>query len=65
VTVRLGDELLNIRAHSGFSRQVGERCSVRPTQGCVHLFDKDSGEALAKPGDRGASSAGHPATAGI
>ncbi|MBX5469212.1 MAG: ABC transporter ATP-binding protein [Thermoleophilaceae bacterium] len=65
VTVRLEDELLNIRAHAGFDRPVGERCAVRPAEGRVHLFDKDSGEALAKPGERGASSAGHAATAGI
>jgi multiple sugar transport system ATP-binding protein len=65
VTVRLGEERLNVRAHADFSRQVGEQCAVRPTDGRVHLFDNDSGDSLARPGERGASSAGQPATAGL
>jgi multiple sugar transport system ATP-binding protein len=65
VTVRLDGELLNIRASAGFDRPVGERCSVRPVPGRVHLFETESGESLTKPDRSGAPSAGHPATAGI
>jgi hypothetical protein len=56
---------LNIRAPAGFDRPVGERCAVRPALGQVHLFDTKSGDALAQAGERGASSAGEPARAGI
>jgi hypothetical protein len=65
VTVRLDGQLLNIRAPAGFDRPVGERCAVRPALGQAHLFDMQSGDALAQAGARGPSSAGEPARAGI
>jgi multiple sugar transport system ATP-binding protein len=65
VTVRLDGQLLNVRAPAGFDRAVGERCAVRPALGQVHLFDTQSGDALAQAGARGAPSAGEPARAGI
>jgi multiple sugar transport system ATP-binding protein len=65
VTVRLDGQLLNVRAPAGFDRAVGERCAVRPALGQVHLFDMESGDALAQAGARGAPSAGEPARAGI
>jgi multiple sugar transport system ATP-binding protein len=47
VAVRVGGEVLNVRAPAGFERPVGERCGVRPEPAHVHLFDTQSGEALA------------------
>jgi multiple sugar transport system ATP-binding protein len=46
VTVRVGDALLNVRAEAEFARPVGERCALRPAARRVHLFDRESGEAL-------------------
>jgi multiple sugar transport system ATP-binding protein len=64
VSVRVDGELLNVRAAATFDRPVGERCGVRPAASHIHLFDTDSGDALAEapaaaPGTR------PPATAGI
>jgi hypothetical protein len=63
--VRLEGDLLNIRAPSSFHMAVGERCAVRPLRGQVHLFDHESGNALAMPAEGGAAGAGHAAAAGI
>jgi multiple sugar transport system ATP-binding protein len=65
VTVRLAGELLNIRAPASFDTAVGERCAVRPLGGRVHLFDQETGNALAMPAEGGAAGAGHTAAAGI
>jgi multiple sugar transport system ATP-binding protein len=65
VTVRLEGELLNIRAPASFDTAVGERCAVRPLGGRMHLFEQESGNALAMPTERGAAGAGHAAAAGI
>jgi multiple sugar transport system ATP-binding protein len=65
VTVRLGAELMNIRAPADFHRPEGEACAVRPLPGRIHLFEQESGEALATPAERGAAGAGQTARAGI
>ncbi|HEX8854186.1 MAG TPA: ABC transporter ATP-binding protein [Thermoleophilaceae bacterium] len=65
VTMRVDGQLLNVRTSAGFSRPVGERCAVRPVPEQVHLFDTESGGALAQTGARSAESAGQPATAGF
>jgi multiple sugar transport system ATP-binding protein len=65
VTVRLEGDLLNIRAPADFHRAVGERCAVRPLEGQIHLFEQESGDALATPTERGAAGAGQTARAGI
>jgi multiple sugar transport system ATP-binding protein len=65
VTVRLEGALLNIRAPADFHRPVGERCAVRPIAGRLHLFEQESGDALATSTERGATKAGRAATAGI
>jgi multiple sugar transport system ATP-binding protein len=65
VTVRVEGDLLNIRASADFHRAVGERVAVRPLPGRIHLFEQESGEALATPAERGATGAGQTATAGI
>jgi multiple sugar transport system ATP-binding protein len=64
VTLQVNGELLNVRTSAAFNRPVGERCAVRPADGRVHLFDHESGDALAKPA-QGAPRADQPATAGI
>src|SRR6476661_9742654 len=38
VTVRIADDLVNVRADADFARPVGERCSVRPAGRHIHLF---------------------------
>ena len=47
VAVRAGDALVNVRAGADFARPVGERCALRPAPRRVHVFDRESGEALA------------------
>jgi multiple sugar transport system ATP-binding protein len=62
VTVRVGEELLNVRAPADFARPVGHRCGVRAGAGAqIHLFDTESEEAL----DRTGAGTAAPATAGI
>jgi multiple sugar transport system ATP-binding protein len=46
VTVRVGEQLLNVRAGAEYTRPVGERCAVQPLPGRTHLFDSESGDAL-------------------
>jgi multiple sugar transport system ATP-binding protein len=46
VTVRVGEQLLNVREAAEYARPVGERCAVQPAPGRTHLFDDESGEAL-------------------
>jgi multiple sugar transport system ATP-binding protein len=46
VTVRVGEQLLNVREAAEYTRPVGERCAVQPVPGRVHLFDSESGDAL-------------------
>jgi multiple sugar transport system ATP-binding protein len=48
VAVRVGGEVLNVRAPAGFERPVGERCGVRPEPAHIHLFDVESGDALTR-----------------
>jgi ABC-type sugar transport system ATPase subunit len=47
VTVRVDGALVNVRAEAEFARPVGERCALRPAPRQVHVFDRESGEALA------------------
>jgi multiple sugar transport system ATP-binding protein len=61
VTVRAGEALLNVRAAADFARPVGERCAVRPLAQQIHVFDRDSGEALAHTSEHGTA----PVTAGV
>jgi multiple sugar transport system ATP-binding protein len=65
VTVKTAGDLLNVRTAAGFDAPVGERCAVRPAHGQVHLFERESGDALDQSGAGGASSSGQRATAGI
>jgi multiple sugar transport system ATP-binding protein len=60
VTVRAGDALVNVRADADFARPVGERCALRPLAKQVHVFDTESGEALAHTSADGTA----PVTAG-
>src|SRR4051794_5037022 len=61
VTVRIGEDLINVRADADFARPVGERCAVRPAGRHVHLFDSETEEALAHAGAEGTA----PVTAGV
>jgi multiple sugar transport system ATP-binding protein len=61
VTVRVGDDLVNVRAGADFARPVGERCGVRPAGRHVHVFDAETEEALAQAGAEGTA----PVTAGV
>jgi multiple sugar transport system ATP-binding protein len=61
VTVRIGEDLVNLRAAADFARPVGERCAVRPAGRHVHLFDTETEEALAHAGAEGTA----PVTAGV
>ena len=45
VAVRVGDELINVRAPADFAPSGGARCGLRPTARHLHLFDPESGEA--------------------
>jgi multiple sugar transport system ATP-binding protein len=60
VTVRAGEALVNVRAGADFARPVGERCALRPQAQQVHVFDTESGEALAHTSADGIA----PVTAG-
>jgi multiple sugar transport system ATP-binding protein len=60
VAVRAGDALVNVRAGADFARPVGERCALRPAPQQVHVFDRESGEALAHTSAHGTA----PVTAG-
>jgi multiple sugar transport system ATP-binding protein len=64
VTVRADGQLLMVRAAPTFAAAVGDRCAVRAAPGHIHLFDMESGDALANAGTSGEPS-GAPATAGI
>jgi multiple sugar transport system ATP-binding protein len=61
VTVRAGDALVNVRAGADFARPVGEACTLHPQPRQVHVFDRESGEALAHTSAHGTA----PATAGV
>jgi multiple sugar transport system ATP-binding protein len=60
VAVRAGDALINVRAPADFARPVGERVALRPLAGQLHVFDTESGEALAHTSADGTA----PVTAG-
>jgi multiple sugar transport system ATP-binding protein len=64
VTVRVGEQLLNVRAAAEYTRPVGEPCAVQPLPDRVHLFDAESGGALVHMGERGGEGAAAPARAG-
>jgi multiple sugar transport system ATP-binding protein len=61
VTVRIAEDLINVRAGADFARPVGERCAVRPAGRHVHLFHSETEEALAHAGAEGTA----PVTAGV
>ena len=61
MTVRIADDLVNVRAGADFARPVGERCAVRPAGRHVHLFHTETEEALAHAGAEGTA----PVTAGV
>jgi multiple sugar transport system ATP-binding protein len=63
VSVRMGEDLLNVRTDASFDRPAGERCVVRPARGQVHLFDPDSEEVIVRAGAPDVSPATEPATA--
>jgi ABC-type sugar transport system ATPase subunit len=61
VSVRVGGELINVRAGADFARPVGEPCALRPAPHSVHLFDAETEEALAHTSAEGTA----PVTAGV
>jgi multiple sugar transport system ATP-binding protein len=46
IALRLGDDLINLRADATVSPAVGSACGVLPATGHLHLFDVDSGDAI-------------------
>src|SRR5207244_7903153 len=46
VSVKAGDDRINVRAAAGFRGQIGDECGVRPDASRTVLFNKDSGELV-------------------
>ena len=46
VSVKAGDDRVNVRAAAGFQGQIGDECGVRPDASRTVLFNKDSGELV-------------------
>ena len=46
VSVKVGDDRVNVRAPADFRGQIGDECGVRPDAGRTVLFDKDSGRLV-------------------
>jgi multiple sugar transport system ATP-binding protein len=46
VSVKAGDDRINVRAAAGFRGQIGDECGVRPDAGRTVLFSKDSGNLI-------------------
>ena len=64
VTVKVDGTLVNLRTPAGFAGAAGESCGVRPVTAALHLFDVESGEALARAG-AGSEAASSVGRAGI
>ncbi|HET6848845.1 MAG TPA: ABC transporter ATP-binding protein [Gaiellales bacterium] len=50
IALRLGDDLINLRAAATVNPAVGSACGVLPATGHLHLFDVDSGDAIPQHG---------------
>jgi multiple sugar transport system ATP-binding protein len=46
VSVKVGEDRVNVRAAAGFDGQIGDECGVRPDAARAVLFDKDGGELV-------------------
>jgi multiple sugar transport system ATP-binding protein len=46
IALRLGDDLINLRADATVSPAVGSACGVLPATGHLHLFDVETGDAI-------------------
>ncbi len=46
VSVKVGDDRVNVRAAAGFQGQIGDECGVRPDASRTVLFNKDSGQLV-------------------
>jgi multiple sugar transport system ATP-binding protein len=46
VTVRVGSDIVSVRAPAGFTSTIGEPCAVLPDPEQIHLFDQQSGTSL-------------------
>ena len=46
VSVKVGDDRVNVRAPADFKGQIGDQCGVRPDAGRTVLFDKESGRLV-------------------
>jgi multiple sugar transport system ATP-binding protein len=64
VAVKVEATLVNLRMPAGFAGVAGESCGVRPVTAALHLFDVESGEALATAG-AGSEAASSVGSAGI
>jgi len=58
VAVKVGDEIINVRAAAGYDAPIGTRCGVAPTSGHLHLFDPQSEASISDT-----QAAGSPAPA--
>ncbi len=50
IALRLGEDLINLRAAATANPAVGSACGVLPTAGHLHLFDVESGDAIRNSG---------------
>jgi multiple sugar transport system ATP-binding protein len=50
IALRLGEDLINLRAGATANPAVGSACGVLPTAGHLHLFDIGSGDAISQNG---------------
>ena len=46
VSVKVGDDRINLRMGAGFQGQIGDECGVRPDSARTVLFSKESGELI-------------------
>ncbi|HYW29808.1 MAG TPA: ABC transporter ATP-binding protein [Gaiellales bacterium] len=50
IALRVGEDLINLRAGATVNPAVGSACGVLPTAGHLHLFDVGSGDAISRNG---------------
>ncbi len=64
VAVKVGDEVINVRAAAGFDAPIGQACAVRADPAHIHLFDPQSDAAVyaASAGKEGHLSTGQIST---
>ena len=60
LAIKLGDELINIRAAAGVNPTVGSACGVLPEPHQIHLFDPDTGLSIHPPRKEATSTTGEP-----